>query len=83
MSTLTGDHTKTPVPPPPAPSHTPIMRDMAVGPDEDLFDADEAVSEEKLEKILKESGLDVPVVVGNLKEGRRKGKEKEIVVDRI
>lgn len=57
--------------------------------DGEADDTEEAVSEEKLEKILKESGIEVPVVRPP-KEGKRKVKPKEKkekndvpVVDRI
>lgn len=74
----------------PAPKVT--MRDMSVGPgpgnDEELpFDPDSALSEEKLEKILKESGLVASTGLGMGREKRKKDKKekKETVhqVDRI
>lgn len=69
----------------PPPSITPItpapaMRDMAVGTDDEPFDPDAAISEEKLEKILKESGVEVAK-----ERVRRKEKQKDntLNVDRI
>ena len=60
----------------------PIMRDMSVGTGsgmEEEFDPDSALSEEKLEKILRESGLEMG------REKRKKEKTKEVVqqVERI
>jgi hypothetical protein len=56
------------------------MRDMSVGTDEEPFDPDAALSEEKLEKILKESGLQVGRERSKKKE---KAKESGLHVDRI
>lgn len=58
----------------------PAMRDMSVGTDEEPFDPDAALSEEKLEKILKESGLEM-----GREKSRKKDKSKDAghQVDRI
>jgi hypothetical protein len=56
------------------------MRDMGVGTDEEPFDPDAALSEEKLEKILKESGLQVGRERPRKKE---KSKDAGLHVDRI
>ena len=64
----------------PLASTAPAMRDMAVGTDEEPFDPDAALSEEKLEKLLKESG----VQVGKERIRRKdKSKDKDLHVDRI
>ena len=68
------------------------MRDMSVGTgpggagnDEELpFDPDSALSEEKLEKILKESGLVAASGLGLGREKRKKEKKETVhQVDRI
>jgi len=60
----------------PAPA---AMRDMGVGTDEEPFDPDAALSEEKLEKILKDSGL-----LGREKvKKEKKSKDTGLHVDRI
>lgn len=77
----------------------PQMRDMGTGTgtEEEPFDPDSALSEEKLEKILKESGLAMSLGAGTGtgsgtgtgkaagRERRKKDKSKEVVhqVDRI
>jgi hypothetical protein len=74
--------TDTTPPTPPATSLAPPapMRDMGVGTDEEPFDPDAALSEEKLEKILKESGLQVGRERPRKKE---KSKDPGLHVDRI
>lgn len=69
-------------PAPPATSLVPptAMRDMGVGTEEEAFDPDAALSEEKLEKILKESGLQVGRERPRKKE---KSKDAALHVDRI
>ena len=56
------------------------MRDMGVGTDEEPFDPDAALSEEKLEKILKESGL---VARERTPKKEKKSKDSGIHIDRI
>lgn len=67
---------------PPTISLTPpaAMRDMGVGTEEEAFDPDAALSEEKLEKILKESGL-----IGRERTTKKEKKSKDggIHIDRI
>lgn len=53
---------------------------MGVGTEEEAFDPDAALSEEKLEKILKESGLQVGRERPRKKE---KSKDAALHVDRI
>jgi hypothetical protein len=69
---FTTDSTPPVTPPIVSVSPPAIMRDMSVGTDEDTFDPDAALSEEKLEKILRESGLQV---------GRERPKKKEKIKD--
>jgi len=78
--TLFTTDTQPPTTPPtisiPAPAAT---RDMGVGTDEEPFDPDAALSEEKLEKILKDSGL-----LGREKvKKEKKSKDTGLHVDRI
>jgi hypothetical protein len=56
------------------------MRDMGVGTDEEPFDPDAALSEEKLEKILKESGL---VARERTTKKEKKSRDSGIHIDRI
>lgn len=67
---------------PPATSFAPpaAMRDMGVGTDEEAFDPDAALSEEKLEKILKESGL---MARERTTKKEKKSKDSGVHIDRI
>ena len=56
------------------------MRDMGVGTDEEPFDPDAALSEEKLEKILKESGL---VARERPPKKEKKSRDSGVHIDRI
>lgn len=76
--TTTASTTNTPSLAPITPA--PAMRDMAVGTDDESFDPDAALSEEKLEKILKESGLEMGKERMRKKE---KHKGNDLHVDRI
>lgn len=83
VALFTTDSGTTTIPPPATPPPTPAapaMRDMAVGTDEEPFDPDSALSEEKLEKLLKESGVEVSKERARRKD---KPKDKDLHVDRI
>ena len=67
----------------PAEAVKPAMRDMAVGPDEEFLEDLDQVTDEKLEQILSESGVDKLEEAAKKVRSRSASKSRVVDVDRI